>query len=61
MPAKYSTQVVSGILYHYLVQIPSKKYAHVTIAHRPWRKEKAVKEDNVTVREQLYGLNDKML
>ncbi|CAF1191879.1 unnamed protein product [Rotaria magnacalcarata] len=58
-PAKYSTQIVNGILYHFLVQIPNNKYAYVTIVSRTWKKPNAPADENVTVREQLYGLNDK--
>jgi hypothetical protein len=58
-PEKFSVQVVSGALYHYLVKIPGDKYAHVTVAHRAWQKSMYGKEDNVSVRPQLYGLNDK--
>ncbi|CAF4383907.1 unnamed protein product, partial [Rotaria magnacalcarata] len=56
---KYSTQIVNGILYHFLVQIPNNKYAYVTIVSRTWKKPNAPADENVTVREQLYGLNDK--
>lgn len=56
---KYSTQVVSGILYHYLVKLPSKQYAYVTIVDRQWKKAEYGQEEHVTVRPQLYALNDK--
>lgn len=56
---RYSTQIVSGILYHFLVKIPSNKYAHVTVNHRGWKKDLYGKDENVNVRPILYDLNDK--
>lgn len=58
-PEKVATQVVSGILYHYLVRLPSKQYAHVTILERQWMKDQYGKEEHVTVRPDLYPLNAK--
>jgi hypothetical protein len=58
-PEKTASQIVSGVLFHYLVKLPNQKYAYVTISHQPWKKPQAGNEDHVTVRPQLYALNDK--
>ncbi|CAF1446271.1 unnamed protein product [Rotaria sordida] len=58
-PSKVATQVVNGFLYHYLVKLPTNKYAYVTVLDRPWEKNKATNEEHVNVRPQLYALNDK--
>jgi len=58
-PQKVSTQIVSGTLYHYLVKLPNKKLAYVTILDRSWKKDLYGNEEHVTVRPQLYNLNDK--
>ncbi len=58
-PDKSASQIVSGVLYHYLVKLPSKKYAYVTILSQGWKKDKYGSEEHVTVRPQLYALNDK--
>jgi len=58
-PDKVATQIVSGVLYHYLVKTPNNKYAYVTIHSRPWKKEEYGSEEHVTVKPQLYELNDK--
>ncbi|CAF0931978.1 unnamed protein product [Adineta ricciae] len=58
-PAKVASQIVSGVLYHYLVELPTKQYAYVTIHSQPWKKSKVLNEQHVTVRPKLYDLNDK--
>ena len=58
-PEKSATQIVSGTLYHYLVKLPTNKYAYVTIHHRGWKKDHYGKEENVTVRPRVYELTDK--
>ncbi|CAF2607677.1 unnamed protein product [Rotaria sp. Silwood2] len=59
-PSKVATQVVNGILYHYLVKLPTNKYAYVTVLNRPWNKSnKLANEEHVIVRPELHGLNDK--
>ena len=54
-----STQLVAGLLYHYLIKLPSKQYAYVTVLDRQWKKEQYGQAEHVTVRPQLYALNDK--
>ncbi|CAF4522630.1 unnamed protein product, partial [Rotaria sp. Silwood2] len=58
-PEKYSTQIVGGINYLYLIKLPINKYAFVSIHHRIWKKDHYGKEENVHVRPQTYELNDK--
>jgi len=58
-PKKVSKQLVSGVLYHYLVELPTKKYAYVTIHNQSWKKPLEVKEEHVTIRPKLYELTDK--
>ncbi|CAF0983794.1 unnamed protein product [Adineta steineri] len=60
-PVKVQTQLVSGMLYRYLVQLPNKKYALVTVGVQAWKKSKVLDEKMVNVREKLYDLNDKDL
>lgn len=47
------------MLYHYLVKLPVKKFAYVTIIDRPWKKGEYGKEEHVNVSPQLFALNDK--
>jgi hypothetical protein len=54
-----ATQMVSGVLHHYLVKLPVNKYAYITIVNQAWKKGEYGKEEHVTVRPQLYALNDK--
>ncbi|CAF1217196.1 unnamed protein product [Rotaria sp. Silwood1] len=58
-PDKFSTQIVGGINYLYLIKLPINKYAFVSIHHRIWRKDHYGKEENVHIRPQTYELNDK--
>ena len=55
---KSAVQVVSGTLYHYLVKVPGNKYAFVSIAHQGWKKDHYGKEQNVSIRPQLYALTE---
>lgn len=57
-PDKMSTQLVSGLLYHYLVKVPGNKYAYVTILHQGWKKDQYGKQENVSVRPKLYALTE---
>jgi len=58
-PVKYASQIVSGTLHHYLVKLPVNKYAYITIVNQGWKKADYGKTEHVTVRPQLYELNDK--
>ncbi|UJR26692.1 hypothetical protein I4U23_008008 [Adineta vaga] len=57
-PAKVASQIVSGVLYHYLIELPTKQYAYVTILSQAWKKSKVLNEQHVTVRPKLYDLKD---
>jgi hypothetical protein len=58
-PDKFSTQIVGGINYLYLVKLPTNKYAFVSIHHQVWKRDHYGKDENVRVRPQTYELNDK--
>ena len=56
--AKVAGQSVAGDLTHYLIKVPSNKYAYVTISLPMWDQKLYGKPENVDVRAELYDLND---